>query len=135
MKLRVLAIAITIAMPIALASCAGNSQEATTTESEMNTSAAMPAPVILTPEELAANSPITIAMYRPLVINVASNAASWTEGSTADDTIARFTPGRNDGSATFNPGFTPLNPGATTATIKDPENSENIVFDIVVEAG
>ncbi|OLT54885.1 hypothetical protein BJF89_01230 [Corynebacterium sp. CNJ-954] len=101
----------------------------------MNTSAAMPAPVILTPEELAANSPITIAMYRPLVINVASNPASWTEGSTADDTIARFTPGRDDGSATFNPGFTPLNLGGTTATIKDPDTGKEITFDIIVEAG
>ncbi len=134
MKLRVLAIPITIAMPIALASCAGNDQEATTTESVMNT-AAMPAPVTLTPEELAESSPITIAMYKPLVINVPNNPDSWTRGSTADDTIARFTPGRDDGSATFNPGFTPLNLGGTTAAIKDPDTGENITFDIIVEAG
>ncbi|WP_420098581.1 hypothetical protein [Corynebacterium sp.] len=74
-------------------------------------------------------------MYKPLVINVPNNPDSWTRGSTADDTIARFTPGRDDGSATFNPGFTPLNLGGTTAAIKDPDTGENITFDIIVEAG
>lgn len=64
-----------------------------------------------------------------LVINV-DDPASWT-GETSDPSVAEFQAGSDDGSATYNPGFTPKSPGTTAASITSP-GGETYEFTIVV---
>lgn len=78
---------------------------------------------------------IEISQHRPLVVTVglAEEAAQWTEGSVDDESVARFVPGKDDGSAQFNPGFEAVSAGTTGAQLTDPHSGDVITFTLVVE--
>lgn len=78
---------------------------------------------------------VEISQNRPLVVPVGPNEdpAKWTEGSVEDTTIAEFTPGKKDGSATFNPGFRAVGEGVTGAELVNPNTGEAITFTLTVK--
>ncbi|UOE43540.1 hypothetical protein [Agromyces larvae] len=58
------------------------------------------------------------------------------EADIADESVAEFTPGRDDGSASFDPGITPLKVGSTEVTLDNSETGDSVTFTVdVVEAG
>ena len=65
-----------------------------------------------------------------LVIN-ADDPANWT-GETSDPSVAEFQPGVQDSDASFNPGFTPMGPGTTAASITSP-GGDKYEFTITVK--
>ncbi|QEO14369.1 hypothetical protein FLP10_08015 [Agromyces intestinalis] len=58
------------------------------------------------------------------------------EADIADPSIAEFTPGKDDGSATFDPGITPRKVGSTEVTLDNSESGDTVSFTVeVIEAG
>ena len=55
----------------------------------------------------------------------------WT-AAIADPAIAEFTPGREDGSASFNPGITGLAPGSTEVTLTNATTDTSVTFTVEV---
>lgn len=53
----------------------------------------------------------------------------------ADDTIAEFVRGKEDGGATFNPGLTPLAAGTTDVVLTNTTTGEKVAFTLEVTAG
>ncbi len=82
------------------------------------------------PEDLD-GSEVSTSVGREVVVMVEDDAADWT-GSTDDAGVATFLAGGTKGSAEFNPGFTPVAPGRTQATLTDPQGV-TITFTLVVD--
>lgn len=57
----------------------------------------------------------------------------WT-GEIADPAIAEFTPGKEDGSAQFNPGITGLSVGQTEVTLDNSTSGDSVTFTVEVTA-
>jgi len=57
----------------------------------------------------------------------------WT-AEIADSTIVEFTPGKDDGSAQFNPGLSALKAGETEVTLDNSSSSESTTFTVKVTA-
>ncbi len=91
----------------------------------------MRAPVIVAVTDLAEGD-VRITTDRPLVVKVPDAPERWTVGDVDDETVAAFIPGHEDGSGTFNPGFTARGVGGTTARITDPGTGEVITFTLIV---
>lgn len=90
----------------------------TTTAQATATSQTLP-PVMVTPAEVKDNI-IELPLDQLLVLSVDTPATDW-EAEIADETIATFTAGYSDGSASFNPGFEPHREGETHVTAISPE--------------
>ena len=85
------------------------------------------APVIVELTELDGTT-VTVPLGNVVVVN-ADAPASWT-ATVADESIATFTPGSDDGSAVFNPGFAPLQAGSTTVTMSDGTTTVTFTLDV-----
>ncbi len=57
--------------------------------------------------------------------------AAWT-ADIGDPAIVEFTPGRDDGSAQFDPGLTATAPGETEVTLDNTETGESVTFTVEV---
>ncbi len=90
----------------------------------------MIAPVMKTPDELNGTE-VSTTVGRAVVVTVDEDGSGWT-GSTDDGAVATFTEGGTKNGATFNPGFTPLTPGTTHATVSGPDD-QSASFTLVVE--
>jgi hypothetical protein len=55
----------------------------------------------------------------------------WT-AEIADPSVVAFTPGRNSGSASFNPGLHAEAPGTTEVTLTNSSSSKSVTFTVVV---
>jgi len=73
---------------------------------------------------------VDVALSRVLVIS-AAEPAKWT-ATIADPSILSFQAGTSDGSAAFNPGFTPLKAGSTEVTMTD--GATTVTFTVTVTA-
>jgi hypothetical protein len=83
-------------------------------------------PVILDPQ----NTSATVTVGRMVVFNV-DDPETW-EVSADPEGVVEVQEGRNDGSATFNPGAEALKPGKATVTLTNPAG-DKLVFTITVE--
>lgn len=104
---------------------AGCSQNETRHEDETE---ALP-PVIVEVGELD-GATLEISGSQPLVVN-APDPIDWI-GMADDPEVAEFIPGKEDGGATYNPGFEARGPGKTSATMTSPEE-ESYDFTLVVK--
>ena len=86
-------------------------------------------PVIAEVEDLD-GSTFEINDAQPLVVN-APDPTKWT-GEVADPSVAEFVPGRDDGSAVYNPGFFARGSGSTGASMTAPDGEVHN-FEIVVK--
>lgn len=131
---RALAVLTAGVLTLGLTACGRDDDAANTTEGSTTTvatDAQLPAPIIHTPDELDGQS-ITISFGRPLIVNVPDDPQDWTTGSVDDITVAQFNPGRADGTAAYNPGFTARNHGETTAHITNPTTGTTITFTLTI---
>ena len=56
---------------------------------------------------------------------------SWT-AKIEDPTVVSFTPGKDDGSAQFNPGLSPITTGTTTVTLDNSASGAHVTFTVTV---
>ena len=111
------------ALALTLAACSSGSDPATSSgaASPGTSTAGLPAPVIV--EESATTA--TVRIGETVVFNVTDPA---TTTITVDDpALLSLTPGRDDGSATFNPGGQALAIGEATVTLTGPDGTVRTV--------
>lgn len=122
--------AASLALVLAVSGCTGAAPAPAPTGS----SAQLPAPVIV---ELGSIDGTTVTVPLPNVIVLAAgdtSVSAWT-ADIDDPDVLSFTPGRDDGSATFNPGLTPLKVGDSGVTLTDGETGETVSFEVEVTQG
>ena len=78
-------------------------------------------------------SVVEVPLNSTLVINTGDLAVDSYTAEIADPSIAEFVQGKDDGSATFNPGFTPKKVGETEVTLSNENGGiQNVEFTLKV---
>ncbi|MGH3703956.1 MAG: hypothetical protein ACRDT9_04945 [Agromyces sp.] len=91
----------------------------------------LPAPVVVQLDEIDGE---TIEVVDGNVIDLAGDDETYTEwdAEVDDPAIARFTPGRDDGSAQFNPGLVATAVGSTAVKLENSATGETVSFTVEV---
>ncbi|MEF3402913.1 hypothetical protein [Agromyces sp. CCNWLW203] len=91
----------------------------------------LPAPVVVDLGEIDGE---TIEVVDGNVIDLTGDDETYTEwdAQIEDPSIVEFTPGRDDGSAQFDPGLTATAVGSTAVTLENGETGETIEFTVEV---
>lgn len=115
--MRMFAVALVASASLALAACApGN----------------VIAPVTMSVNELQ-GADVELKVGQVLNINTDSLAVDSYEAEVSNPSVAEFTQGREDGSATFNPGFTAKSEGTTDVTMTNEQGGiQPLEFTITV---
>jgi hypothetical protein len=123
---RSLGILAALAIALPLAACSDDlSRSSDTTQAGSE----LPAPVIVDVNEIDGTT-VSVPLGNVVVVN-ADDPTAWT-ATVADASVATFTPGSDDGSATFNPGFAPVQAGTTEVTMTD--GTTTVTFTLEVTA-
>jgi hypothetical protein len=122
-------VAVAVLVPGALAACSDDDDASSTTEAS---SSALP-PVIV---EIGSLDASTVEVTEGSAIDVTGDNETYTDWTAeiADPEIVSFTPGRDEGSAQFNPGFQALAVGSTEVTMTNSSSGETLTFTIDVVA-
>lgn len=112
-RTRILGPALAVVAALALSACAGGSTPAATSESP---AAPVIAPVTMAAGDLQGAS-VDLVVGQVLNIDTGDLAVDSYSAEVADPSVAEFVQGREDGSATFNPGFEALAEGSTDVTL------------------
>ena len=90
------------------------------------------APVVVNAGDIQ-GSVVTVPLNSMLVINTGDLAVDSYTATIADESIASFVQGKDDASASFNPGFTPKKVGETEITMKNEQGGiQPLVFTLKV---
>jgi hypothetical protein len=89
------------------------------------------APIIIDPTEISGQV-VTVGLNNVIVISAGTTPVTSFTATVGEPTIAKFVPGKVDGSATFNPGIQPLSAGASTVTITNTATGVSSLFDMIV---
>lgn len=93
------------------------------------------APVTMNVNDLQ-GATVDLVVGQALNIDTGDLAVDSDTGEVADPAVAEFVPGRDDGSATFNPGVTALAAGTTEVTMtNDSGDIQPLRFTVSVTAG
>lgn len=94
------------------------------------------APVVLDADSLQ-GATIDLSVGQVLDINTGDLAVDSYSGDVEDTSVAEFVKGRDDGSATFNPGITAVAVGTTKVTLSNDDGGiEDVIFTVdVTEPG
>lgn len=89
-------------------------------------------PVIVNANDIQGET-IEVPLNTVLSINTGDLAVDSYTAEIADPSVVKFTQGKDDGSATFNPGFTPLKVGTTEVTMTNEQGGiQPLEFTITV---
>jgi hypothetical protein len=136
---RVLSVfAIVGAAVLGLSACAssgsGDTTPAPTSTSGSGSSTSALPPIIV---ELDAIDGTTVEVPFDNVIDLVTadgdDVTAWT-AKLSDESVAEFVPGKDDGSAQFNPGITPLAEGTTDVVMSNPTTDATVSFTVTVTA-
>ena len=127
--------AVVVAAAIGLTGCASASTPAATTSaSETTIGGDVIAPVTMSVNELQGET-VDLLVGQVLNINTDSMAVDSYTAEIADEKVARFTQGREDGSATFNPGIEGLAAGETEVVLTNRNGGiQPLRFTVIVTA-
>ncbi|WP_350348219.1 hypothetical protein ABIQ69_16545 [Agromyces sp. G08B096] len=116
---------------LALAGCTAGSGGDATPEPTDGRSDGLPAPVVV---EIAELEGTTVEVQVGNVIDLTGDDETYTEWTAdiADESIVSFTPGRDDGSAQFDPGLEALAVGETDVTLDNTATGESVAFTVEV---
>ncbi|MBS1908023.1 MAG: hypothetical protein JST33_16000 [Actinobacteria bacterium] len=130
----VLAGALAIAAP-ALAGCSTPQAHVTDGPSDSATPAsAQQLPPIMADLGTVDGTTITVPLDNVIVLTGdKTDFKSWT-AQIEDPTVVSFTPGKDDGSAQFNPGLQPISTGTTKVTLDNSVSGTHAVFTVTVTA-
>lgn len=92
------------------------------------------APIVVNVGDISSTT-VEVPIDSTLVINTGDLAVDSYTAKIDDESIATFVQGRTDGSATFNPGFTPKKVGETKVTLQNKDGGiQQVVFELKVIA-
>ncbi|WP_147305288.1 hypothetical protein [Subtercola boreus] len=77
-------------------------------------------------------STVTVPLDNVVVLESGDVKVTVWTGSVSDPKVAEFVAGKDDGSATFNPGIQPLAVGGTSVSVTDSDTGEVLTFDLEV---
>lgn len=119
--------ALALAMGVALSLVGCSSSGGTSEDAEVI------APVIVNLSEVDGT---TIEVTKGNVIDLTGDDETFTDWTAkiADENVVEFTPGKDDGSAQFNPGLTALDVGETEVTLDNSSSDESVTFTVEVTA-
>ncbi|MGX5696168.1 hypothetical protein ACWKWP_08230 [Agromyces soli] len=124
------ALAAAVALTAALAGCASGSGSSSDSASPSASAGALP-PVIVEIEDLDGTTvEVPLDSEVDLVVAEGDDVTVWV-AEIADPTIVEFVPGKDDGSAQFNPGLQPLEVGQTEVVLSD-GTSKTVTFTVDV---
>lgn len=130
---RILGAVVVVGSLVAACSDNGDKPEATTTMLESTTTVAdgaqVVAPVMV---DLASVGGTTVTVPLGNVVILGTDTPDAWTATIADPAVASFTAGGTDGSATFNPGLTPMGAGTTEVTLTD--GTTTVTFTLTVTA-
>ena len=112
---------------VALPACGSKSTPTTTAAATTTTGAQVAAPVMV--DQTTLDGKTVETKVGRMVVFTAADPTKWT-GTVADTKVATFQAGKNDGSATFNPGLVPIAAGTTKVTVTD--GTTTVTFTLVV---
>ena len=123
---------------LGLAGCASAGSTAATTPPAPSSASPSPSTQLLPPimADLKTVDGTTVSVPLDNVIVLTGDTQtykSWT-AKIEDPTVVSFTPGKDDGSAQFNPGLSPITTGTTTVTLDNSASGAHVVFTVVVTA-
>ncbi len=125
----VAALAAVFALSATLVACSGSGDSGSSSSPEASTGT-LP-PVIVEVEDLEGTTvEVPLGNTVDLVVSDASDVTAWV-AEVADPTVVEFVPGKDDGSAQFNPGLEPLAVGETEVVLSD-GTSTTVTFTVVV---
>ena len=91
-------------------------------------------PVVMSVEDLQ-GATVELAVGQSLDITTGDLPVDSYSGDVEDTSVAEFVEGRDDGSATFNPGVTAVAEGTTGVTLSNEDGGiEDVVFTVTVDA-
>ncbi|WP_022887514.1 hypothetical protein [Glaciibacter superstes] len=117
---------------IALAAAALLSISACSSDSSGSSSSAEALPPVIV--EIDSLDGTTVEVPMGGAIDITGDDETFTDWSAdiSDPAIAEFTPGKDDGSAQFNPGITPLKEGTTDVTMSNSTTDDTVDFTVTV---
>lgn len=127
--------AVVAALVLGLTACAAPESSGTPTSPDPSgSSTSVIAPVIRSAEGLQGET-IELVVGQALDIDTGDLAVDSYTGTVADTAVAEFVPGRDDGSATFNPGVTALAEGRTSVELVNAQGGiQPLTFTVSVRA-
>jgi hypothetical protein len=124
------------AAALALAGCAASSgtHESHEPSASSGSSPAVGSPVIVDLNDIDGT---TIEVPVGNTVDLTGDDDTYTEwmAEIGDESIVEFVPGRDDGSAQFNPGLDALAPGETEVTLDNAETGKTVTFTVEVSEG
>ena len=130
-----LALGVALALTAATAAC-GDDDDATTTttaSADSGTVGNVLPPVVL---DLASADGTTVSVAVGGVVDLTGggdDVAAWS-AEVADPSVVSFTAGRDDGSATFNPGLTGVAEGSSEVTLTNSSSGDTVTLTVDVTA-
>ena len=123
---------------LGLAACSSAGSPAATTPAASSSASPSPSaqqlPPIMADLKTVDGTTVSVPLDNVIVLTGdTEDFKSWT-AKIEDPTIVSFTPGKDDGSAQFNPGLSPITTGTTTVTLDNSASGAHIVFTVVVTA-
>ena len=89
-------------------------------------------PVVTSVDDLQGTT-VELAVGQSLDMNTGDLAVDSYSGEVEDPSVAEFVEGRDDGSATFNPGVTAVSEGTTKITLSNEDGGiEDVIFTVTV---
>ena len=121
---------------LGLAACSGPAGTAATTPPASSSVSPSPSaqqlPPIMADLKTVDGPTVSVPLDNVIVLTGDTETyTSWT-AKIEDPTIVSFTPGKDDGSAQFNPGLSPITTGTTTVTLDNSASGAHVAFTVVV---
>jgi hypothetical protein len=125
------ALALTGVAALGLTACTAGGSASSSAAPDGASSSALP-PVIVELAEIDGTT-VEVPLGNVLVLATAQDAAvtGWS-AEIADDTVAAFVAGYEEGGASFNPGIEPRAEGTTEVVLRDSATSETLAFTLTV---
>lgn len=132
----VLAAVLVVSAGLGLAACSGSGGTAATTPPSSASVSPSPSaqqlPPIMADLKTVGGTTVSVPLDNVIVLTGDTETyKSWT-AKIEDPTIVSFTPGKDDGSAQFNPGLSPITTGTTTVTLDNSVSGAHVVFTVEV---
>ena len=121
---------------LGLAGCSSAGSTAATTPPDSSSASPSPSaqqlPPIMADLKTVDGTTVSVPLDNVIVLTGDTETyTSWT-AKIEDPTIVSFTPGKDDGSAQFNPGLSPITTGTTTVTLDNSASGAHVAFTVVV---
>lgn len=119
---------------LGLAACSGTGGTAATTEPASVTPApsAQQLPPIMADLKTVDGATVSVPLDNVIVLTGdTADFTHWT-AKIEDPNIVSFTPGKDDGSAQFNPGLSPITTGTTKVTMDNSASGAHVAFTVEV---